>query len=229
MSPVNTNITFEAQAISAETSDSDVSVSSSCNNNKKANSAAAAAAAGAGAPNASSLASNNSRSGTGGKQRVSSSLKRVIDETQLSPEEADRLQVRRAYNRECATRARKRTKTLVTQLQDDIKQLQEDKDDLRRENAVMKAQLEGMEKQNQTLLFKQAMNEQRQMAQVATMNAFGAMNGGGIGGGGGMGGLMMQPGMKLGDALTELRMANLTSQESAAASRARLLFQNTHR
>jgi septal ring factor EnvC (AmiA/AmiB activator) len=105
----------------------------------------------------------------GARQVISSSRKRVIDETLLSPEEADKLESRRAYNRECATRARKRTKNLVAQLQEDVKNLQQDKNELRRANEVMKAQLAALEKQNQALLFKQAMNSPK----TAAMSAFG--------------------------------------------------------
>lgn len=96
-----------------------------------------------------------------GKQRISSSRKRVIDETLLSPEETDKLQSRRAYNRDCATRARKRTKDLVSQLQDSIKDLQRDKADLRQKNATMKAQLDSAIQQNQALVFQQALRERQ--------------------------------------------------------------------
>jgi bZIP transcription factor len=143
----------------------------------------------------------------GGKQRISSSRKRVIDETLLSPEDADKLETRRAYNRECATRARKRTKNLVSQLQDEVKTLQTDKEELRRENAVLKAQLEGFEKQNQTLMFKNVLVDQRHM--------HGAMGAGAY--------LQPHHGVTLGDALSEMRMASLAGRESAA-SRARLMF-----
>jgi septal ring factor EnvC (AmiA/AmiB activator) len=112
----------------------------------------------------------------GARQVISSSRKRVIDESLLSPEDADKLESRRAYNRECATRARKRTKNLVAQLQEDVKNLQQDKNELRRANEVMKAQLAALEKQNQALLFKHAMNS----PQTATMSAFGMTGNGGM-------------------------------------------------
>jgi hypothetical protein len=112
----------------------------------------------------------------GARQVISSTRKRVIDESLLSPDEADKLESRRAYNRECATRARKRTKNLVAQLQEDVKNLQQDKNELRRANEVMKAQLAALEKQNQALLFKHAMHS----PQTATMSAFGMPGNGGI-------------------------------------------------
>jgi bZIP transcription factor len=141
--------------------------------------------------------------GTTVKQRISSTRKRIIDETLLSPEEAEKLESRRAYNRECATRARKRTKTLVNQLQDEVKTLQTDKEELRRENAVLKAQLEGFEKQNQTLMFKNAMADQRAHMGGANPAAF-------------MPPTLRASGVTLGDALTEMRMATLASREAAS-------------
>jgi FtsZ-binding cell division protein ZapB len=135
------------------------------------------------------------------KQRISSTRKRIIDETLLSAEEAEKLESRRAYNRECATRARKRTKTLVNQLQDEVKSLQTDKEELRRENAVLKAQLEGFEKQNQTLMFKNVMADHRAMG--TNPGAF-------------MPPTLRPGGVTLGDALTEMRMATLASREAAS-------------
>lgn len=105
-------------------------------------------------------------------QLVSSSKKRVIDETLLSPEEAHKLQARRAYNRECATRARKRTKNLVAQLQDEVKELRSDKGELSRIHAVMRAQLELLEKQHKALLFRQAMSDRRNVAMAVSASGF---------------------------------------------------------
>jgi hypothetical protein len=140
------------------------------------------------------------------KQRISSTRKRIIDETLLPPEEAEKLESRRAYNRECATRARKRTKTLVNQLQDEVKNLQTDKEELRRENAVLKAQLEGFEKQNQTLMFKNVMADHRVGPHMG-VNTNGAFM---------PPGLHRAGGVTLGDALTEMRMATLASREAAS-------------
>jgi ABC-type phosphate transport system auxiliary subunit len=133
------------------------------------------------------------------KQRISSSLKRVIDETQLPPEEAEKLESRRAYNRECATRARKRTKTLVSQLSDQVRNLQADKDDLRRENAVIRAQLQSLERQNQALAFKHGLVER---SHHTNMSPFMPSPMGGF----------LQPRMNLDTALTNL----LSSQQAAA-------------
>jgi ABC-type phosphate transport system auxiliary subunit len=138
------------------------------------------------------------------KQRISSSLKRVIDETQLPPEEAEQLESRRAYNRECATRARKRTKNLVAQLSDQVRNLQADKDDLRRENAVIRAQLQSIERQNQTLAFKHGLVERHHanMSMSAHMSPFVPSPMGGF----------LQPRMNLDTALTNL----LSAQQAAA-------------
>ena len=83
------------------------------------------------------------------------SKKRVVDETLLPPEEAEKLLARRAYNRECASRARKRGKQLVAQLEAQVKELQEDKDELRRSLLQMEKQVNTLEMQNQALLLKQ--------------------------------------------------------------------------
>jgi hypothetical protein len=135
------------------------------------------------------------------KQRISSSLKRVIDETQLPPEEAEKLESRRAYNRECATRARKRTKSLVVQLSDQVRILQADKDDLRRENAVIRAQLQSLERQNQTLVFKHGLVERSHHANMPMSPLMLSPMGG-----------FQQPCMNLDTALTGL----LSAQQAAA-------------
>lgn len=84
--------------------------------------------------------------------------KRTIDETLLPPEEARKLELRRAYNRECASRARKRTKQLVSQLQTEVADLQQDKSELRKANAILKNQLSTLEKQYRAVLLKNAVN-----------------------------------------------------------------------
>jgi hypothetical protein len=77
---------------------------------------------------------------------------RLVDETRLSPAEAEKLRARRNYNRECATRARKRAKQLSAQLKAQVEDLQADKEELRRSLATMEKQLKILEKQNQSLL-----------------------------------------------------------------------------
>lgn len=110
-------------------------------------------------PTLESEATTSTKSHAEFKTIVTSSRKRVIDETLLSPEEAQKLQTRRAYNRNCANRARKRTKNLVAQLQDEVKELQSDKDELRRANAVMKARLEVLAKQRDSLVIRVMSNQ----------------------------------------------------------------------
>ena len=110
-------------------------------------------------------------------------LKRVIDETQLSPKEAELLEKRRAYNRLSATRARKRNKHLVCQLQDEVATLTKEKHELQRANEEMKTRMRLLEKHNQTLLLKQLTSERQRAASLAaTLYQY-------QGGGGGLGGL----------------------------------------
>jgi hypothetical protein len=75
-----------------------------------------------------------------------------IDESLLSPEEADRLMTKRAYNRECAERARKRGKELVSALQQQVHDIQEDKNELRRTVAAMEKQMMKLQQENDSLL-----------------------------------------------------------------------------
>jgi hypothetical protein len=98
------------------------------------------------------------------------SKKRVVDETLLPPEEAEKLLARRAYNRECASRARKRGKQLVAQLEAQVKELQEDKDELRRSLLKMEKQVHNLEMQNQALLLKQILAD-RDRNTLAIANA----------------------------------------------------------
>ena len=147
---------------------------------------------------------SSAAAGSSEQRRVSSSRKRVIDETLLSPEEAHKLQVRRAYNRECATRARKRTKSLVAQLQDEVKELQADKDELRRTHAVMRSQLELLEKQNKALLFRQAMSDRHNAAMSVSASGF-----------------VPRLHTTLGSSLPDFRMERLTAD---ATARARLMY-----
>lgn len=78
-----------------------------------------------------------------------------IDETHLTEEETKVLEERRAYNRKCAAKARKRSKDLISTLQEQVKGLTKDKMELQRKNEVMQAKLDLLEKQNRTLLMSQ--------------------------------------------------------------------------
>ena len=82
---------------------------------------------------------------------------RIIDETQLSEEDARKLELRRAYNRDCASRARTRTKTLVQELQEQVRTLKEEKEELRQSNANLQACLAFSEKQNRELISKHSL------------------------------------------------------------------------
>ena len=92
---------------------------------------------------------------------VGVSRKTTIDESLLPPEEAKKILARRAYNRECATRARKRSKQMVVQLEKQVKELQEDKDALRRSLATMEKQIAELESQNKALKLKQVLGTNR--------------------------------------------------------------------
>jgi TolA-binding protein len=83
--------------------------------------------------------------------------KRIIDETLLPPDEAEKILSRRAYNRDCATRARKRNKQLVQQLEKQVKELQADKEELRRSLSKVEQQVSLLDSQNKALLVKQMM------------------------------------------------------------------------
>jgi septal ring factor EnvC (AmiA/AmiB activator) len=136
----------------------------------------------------------------------SSSRKRIIDETRLSPEEASKLQTRRAYNRDCATRARKKTKRVVAQLEEEVKELEQGKEDLRHTYSLMKAKIEHLEKQNQALMLKQAMSDRYNAAMAAS-------------------GFLSRP-VSLGTAsaaLSDFRLAALMGGDAEA--RARLVYQ----
>jgi hypothetical protein len=71
---------------------------------------------------------------------------------------ARKLEQRRAYNRKCAAKARKRSKDLIAHLQAQVEDLSKDKTELQRSNDVMRAQLDLLESQNRTLMT----NQQRQ-------------------------------------------------------------------
>jgi hypothetical protein len=99
--------------------------------------------------------------------------KRFVDETLLPPDEAEKLLIRRAYNRDCASRARKRGKQLVAQLEAQVTELQVDKDELRRSLISKEKQINLLEKQNQTLLLKQTISDSdRNALTIANSGAF---------------------------------------------------------
>lgn len=100
--------------------------------------------------------------------RTGTARKRIIDETLLPEEEARQLEARRAYNRQCAAKARKRSKDLISTLQKQVEELTKDKTTLERANEVMKAQLQFLEQQNRTLM----MNQQRAAAAPPMMGGF---------------------------------------------------------
>ena len=79
----------------------------------------------------------------------------MIDESLLSPDEAEKILARRAYNRDCATRARKRSKLTVAHLEKQVKELQQDKEALRRSLVVMGKQMVELESQNKALKLQQ--------------------------------------------------------------------------
>ena len=82
----------------------------------------------------------------------------TIDETLLQPDAAEKLLARRAYNRECATRARKRCKQMVMHLKKQVNELMEDKEALRRSLETMEKRMVELESRNK------AMNLQQMLA-----------------------------------------------------------------
>jgi hypothetical protein len=113
---------------------------------------------------------------------VVANRKAIIDETLLPPEEAEKILARRAYNRDCATRARKRSKQIVTQLEKQVKELQEDKDALRRSLVTMEKQMVELESQNKELKLKQMLTSSRVggMGMTADPLAMGSAIGSGL-------------------------------------------------
>lgn len=79
---------------------------------------------------------------------------KIIDETLLPPEEAEKLLAKRAYNRECANRARYRGKQIVNDLNKKVQGLEEDKSMLRSSLRSMEKQVELLQKQNEKLMIK---------------------------------------------------------------------------
>jgi len=104
--------------------------------------------------------------------------RRIIDETLLDEDEARRLEARRAYNRQCAAKARKRSKDLISHLQQQVEQLTKDKTTLERTNEVMQAQLQLLEQQNRTLMMNQRPHQNSMMTGGGTGSFLGAVQGG---------------------------------------------------
>ena len=97
-----------------------------------------------------SVSTNGASSTNNGEvtESASSNPKRTIDQTS----DAKTLIDRRAYNRECAARARKRAKQNVSELENHIKGLQEDKAELRRSLATMERRIDALTRENTNLL-----------------------------------------------------------------------------
>lgn len=85
------------------------------------------------------------------KSYLGTALKRIIDVTTLPPEEAEKLEKRRTYNRESASRTRERNKLLVMQLQEEVSSLVHEKEELVLQNAEMRTRILLLERENQTL------------------------------------------------------------------------------
>jgi len=97
--------------------------------------------------------------------------RRIIDETLLDEDEAKRLEARRAYNRQCAAKARKRSKDLIAHLQAQVEELSKDKAALERTNEVMQAQLQLLEQQNRTLMMNQHGSQLMQAGQAPLLSS----------------------------------------------------------
>lgn len=106
---------------------------------------------------------------SGDGRRPGGAKRRIIDETLLDDDEARRLEARRAYNRQCAAKARKRSKDLIAHLQQQVEELSKDKAQLERTNEVMQAQLQLLEQQNRTLM----MNQRTSSVAIPSMGAVG--------------------------------------------------------
>ncbi len=78
--------------------------------------------------------------------------KKRINEASLSADELEQLESKRAYNRECSSRARQRGKHLIAQLEKQIKDLHDDKTELRRTTATMEKRLKQLQSENELLL-----------------------------------------------------------------------------
>jgi hypothetical protein len=95
------------------------------------------------------------------------------DESLLEEDEKVKLEQRRAYNRACAAKARKRSKDLISTLQKQVEDLTRDKAQLERTNDVMRAQLELLEQQNRTLMSTQRGVPQQMQPQMMQQHQMG--------------------------------------------------------
>jgi hypothetical protein len=147
-------------------------------------------ASSAGPPPADSERSFSDEEDTSGK-KLSGSTRPVEDAEGLDDDNDDmsarKLEQRRAYNRKCAAKARKRSKDLIAHLQTQVEDLTKDKTELQRSNDVMRAQLELLENQNRTLMMsqRQTIAAPQPSFQGAGASPFmmGNMGAGGYGGG----------------------------------------------
>jgi len=78
-----------------------------------------------------------------------------------TPEEEAKVQARREANRMHAFKSRQRSKQLLSDLQTTVEQLQKEKSELERHNAVLRAQVDVLHQQNLTLL----QNQQQMLLQ----------------------------------------------------------------
>ena len=75
-----------------------------------------------------------------------------IDETKLSEDDARKLEIRRAYNRMCAAKARKRSKDLISQLQGQVKELTDDKLELLKTIEGLRHKIDFLERRSTRLM-----------------------------------------------------------------------------
>jgi hypothetical protein len=146
--------------------------------------------------------------------------KRTIDESLLPPEEAKKLESRRAYNRQCAAKARKRSKDLVAHLQGQVEELTKEKAELKRANEVMRAQLELLEQQNRTLMINQLAGQAFNPTLVGGAQGLGAGGGAFPAGAGGLGGQGMGGGQGAMSLLDRLAVERAAAQNRLQALQA---------
>lgn len=83
-------------------------------------------------------------------------------------EDVRKVEARRAYNRQCAARARKRNKDLIASLQQQVKDLERDKASLERTIEVQRAQMDLLEQQNRSMILNQQHHQQQQAHYTGT-------------------------------------------------------------
>jgi hypothetical protein len=102
--------------------------------------------------NGSSETNNTNSSGIVAVPSGSKKRYMIIDETKLPKDEAERLLTKRAYNRHCAERARKRSKETVQELLQQVQELYADKVELRRTLAAKEMEIKSLVERNNALL-----------------------------------------------------------------------------